>query len=96
MKRHVEACWLKLKALAQWFVALELKQHRHWCVNESNQKVREAQRKNCVKPDGTCWYCTGVFCADESQKDCPNCEKFKRTRVEVIVGVSEERRLKAS
>lgn len=51
----------KLKALLQWFVLLDLTEHRHWCDN-----------RECYH-HGVCWYCTGIFCGDHERKNCPNC-----------------------
>lgn len=55
---------LKFKALIQWFVLLELEEHRHWCPT-----ANDCYHKSCA------WYCKGLFCSHIERKPCPNCKQ---------------------
>jgi hypothetical protein len=66
----------KLKALVQWFVQLELREHGHWCTNEWITG-RDEKRAACPHR-GYRWSCYGVFCAGIERKDCPECKAWLR------------------
>jgi hypothetical protein len=59
----------KLKALVQWFMALELQEHNHWCLNWPRDADSRCQHQYSA------WSCKGVFCANTEHKNCPTCEK---------------------
>lgn len=58
----------KFKALIQWFMSLEVQEHRHWCKLEP-----EGYNSGRCEHQSSCWYCTGLFCSHTERKDCPNC-----------------------
>ena len=59
----------KLKALIQWFIQLELQEHRHWChLCEADGTYNKCEHRS------SCWMCSGVFCAGVERKNCPACE----------------------
>lgn len=58
----------KIKALVQWFVRLELQHHKHWCTPNAHG-VNDGRCEHQM----VCWYCKGVFCANQERKDCPEC-----------------------
>lgn len=55
----------KLIALIHWWIQLEPVRHRHWCEN-----------RGCAHTS-SCWFCEGVFCVGQDQKNCPRCEMGK-------------------
>ena len=60
----------KLAALIQWFIDLDVKEHDHWC------SVMEADGRshNYCRHRNIAWKCTGIFCASQRRKDCPECD----------------------
>ena len=62
----------KFKALLQWFVLLERKEHRHWCFIRNPQECEHAY---------SCWMCKGSFCANIERKDCPKCKKSDKQTI---------------
>lgn len=60
----------KFKALIQWFVMLERVQHRHWCTLEP-----AGHNDGRCEHQSTCWYCTGLFCANRERVNCSACLK---------------------
>lgn len=58
----------KIKALIQWWMLLDLKQHKHWCKIEP-----EGNNTGRCEHQIGCWFCTGLFCANVERKDCPTC-----------------------
>ena len=59
----------KLKALVQWFMALEVQEHLHWCLAWPRDKDSHCQHQYAA------WTCKGVFCANTERKNCPDCER---------------------
>jgi len=53
----------KIRALIQWFLLLEVQEHKHWCEN------RDCKRKHSF----VFWNCTGILCVNTERKDCPSC-----------------------
>ena len=51
----------KIKALIQWFMSLEVQEHRHWCTTKTKNHWNE------------CWMCVGLFCVNVDYKKCPKC-----------------------
>lgn len=68
----------KLKALVQWFMRLELKEHRHWCT------IPRGFNDSSCKHMTACWFCKGVFCANVERKDCSECEVKNRALNEAL------------
>lgn len=71
----------KWRALIQWFMALDVQSHRHWCKLQP-----EGHNSGRCEHQTTCWYCTGLLCVNVERKDCPKCasmsdeEKFEASR----------------
>lgn len=66
----------KLKALIQWFMLLELQEHRHWCELNINGTYNDCRHRN------SCWMCVGLFCSNRERKNCPACEDTVRVALE--------------
>lgn len=68
----------KIKALIQWFYLLELQAHPHWChyyaiIRRNPDGTYNEAENPCVHRMRS-WQCTGLFCAFQERKNCPNCE----------------------
>lgn len=73
---------LKLKALVQWFVQLELLPHSHVCTAPYTRfSYNKTKRELC--PHKFEYYdCKGVFCGNIEEKDCEACERFVKENKE--------------
>jgi hypothetical protein len=80
--------WNKLAALLQWFVQLELQEHRHWCSlwEADGRSYNPCQHRTC------CWMCTGIFCVGVERKDCLDC--VERHAEQRRIGVEASRVLR--
>jgi hypothetical protein len=68
----------KLKALLQWFILLDLQEHGHWCPMYGEYRLRDRMKRTQCPHHGYRWECTGIFCANVEQKDCPTCVEYEK------------------
>lgn len=57
----------KLIGLIHWWIELEPKEHRHWCL------IGNGIPERC-EHQHSAWHCYGAFCINQERKNCPRCE----------------------